>query len=131
MYTVEVYRLIRLYWEQGEGCWTPFSWQHFLKSLESQNFFTFNVYLFYLFFAWPSYEFSFVKNLWKNFKWTFFWNVKMCIFFVPRYGVPSPWYKVDIIKKLRKGETQFWWLRHKMRCWQFLTDFAHLTIFVI
>ena len=27
-------------------------------------------------------------------------------------------------KKLRKDKFQFWWLRHKMGCWQFLTDFV-------
>ena len=29
-------------------------------------------------------------------------------------------------KKLRKDKFQFWWLRHKMGCRQFLTDFVNL-----
>ena len=28
-------------------------------------------------------------------------------------------------KKLREDKFQFWWLSHKMRCWQFLTDFVN------
>ena len=34
-------------------------------------------------------------------------------------------------KKLRKGKFQFWWLRHKMKCWQFLTDFFNFDNIVL
>ena len=42
-----------------------------------------------------------------------------------------PWSCLSLIqgsyfnKKIQEDKFQFWWLRHKVGCWQFLTDFVN------
>ena len=47
----------------------------------------------------------------------------MCIFFATYHRVNYPSYEIHIFnKKLRNRKFQFWWLRHKVWCWEFLTN---------
>ena len=52
-------------------------------------------------------------------------KINLCIFCSLSWSCLSLIQGSYFNKKLRESKFQFWWLRNKIRCWQFLTDFVN------
>ena len=129
MYTVELVISNQLNRQQSGGDdWAIFSDSVSENFLSLWSFFTLNIDLFYLYCMIFFKTFLLLKIYKKtlgeiSLKRKNKRNFSICF--------SLSWSSLSLIrgsyfnKNLRKGKFQFLWLRHKMGCWQFLTNFVN------